>query len=162
MQTGGRASSIHLAVRRSTAWRWWKQMAEALTQCWFTRVHLPERQRHRHDDGSTASTCRYCHQPIVSWDHRSWSLARGFDVSRLAATVSGRFLTLYDAASDFVLHRYSVAHLADEVAVEAFKQDLRAQYGMDDPHNTLELRDSAPPARPPRVSRAAPDMRRSA
>lgn len=115
---------------------------EALRQCWFTRVHRPARSRWHEVDGSTGSTCRYCHQPIVSWSRDSWSLATGFDVSRLAETASGRFLTLYDREADFVVHRYSVAHLNDEEAIEAFKLAVRAEYRMDDADSTLELRDS--------------------
>ncbi|MEO0030699.1 MAG: hypothetical protein RIS94_457 [Pseudomonadota bacterium] len=137
-------------------------MATALTQCWYTRIHSPERQRHRNADGSTGSVCRHCHEPIVSWDRSGWALARGFDVSRLAATASGRFLTLYDSAGDFVLHRYAVAHLPDEDAVDAFKQRLRDEYGIDDPDSTLELRDSAPVAKRARINRGGPDIRRSA
>ena len=122
-------------------------MAEALTQCWFTRIHLPERHRHREADGSINSTCRYCHKPIVSWNRDSWTLATGFDVSRLAETASGRHLSLYDREGDFVLHRYPVAHLNDEAAIDAFKDRLRGEYGLDHADSTLELRDSARPAR---------------
>jgi len=115
---------------------------EALTQCWFTRIHRPERARHREPDGSVRSTCRYCQRAIVSWDREAWSLSDGLDVSRLAETASGRFLTLYDTAGDFVLHRYTVSHLNDEEAITAYKQQLRDEYGLDDPDTTLELRDS--------------------
>lgn len=115
---------------------------EALTQCWFTRIHRPERARHREPDGSVRSTCRYCQRAIVSWDREAWSLSDGFDVSRLAETASGRFLTLYDTAGDFVVHRYTVAHLNDEEAITAYKLQLREEYGLDDPDTTLELRDS--------------------
>jgi len=137
---------------------------EALTQCWFTRIHLPDRHRHRADDGSTTATCRYCHRNIVSWDKSAWALADGFNVSRLA-DASGRYLTLFDTAGDFVVHRYTVAHLNDEEAIEAFKANLRAEYGMDDADSTLELRDSAAPARrkaPRKVSRSEPDSLRTA
>lgn len=116
---------------------------QALTQCWFTRTHRPARVRHREADGSVTSTCRYCERAIVSWDRTAWSLADGFDVARLAETASGRFLTLYDTAADFVVHRYPVAHLNDEEAIAAFKLQLRAEHGLDDPHSALELRDSA-------------------
>lgn len=118
-------------------------MTQALTQCWFTRIHRPERARAHAGDGSTTSTCRYCRRAIVSWDRAHWSLADGFDVTRLAETVSGRFLTLYDAAGDFVVHRYPVGHLADEAAVEAFKAALAAEHGLDDEGSTLSLLDSA-------------------
>ncbi|WP_226019162.1 hypothetical protein [Novosphingobium sp. FKTRR1] len=119
---------------------------QALPQCWFTRFHRPERERYREPDGSVSSTCRYCQRAIVSWDREDWSLADGFDVSRLALLVSGRLLTLYDKAADFVVRRYSVAHLNDEEAIVAYKRQLRAEYGLDEPYSVLELRDSQPRA----------------
>lgn len=141
-------------------------MAEALTQCWFTRIHLPTRYRYREEDGSVSSTCRYCHKPVVSWEKDAWSLDTGLNVSRLAQTASGRYLSLYDIAGDFIVHRYPIAHLHDEQAVEAFKDELRAQYRLDEADSTLELRDSARPRKQGRASarsgRAVPDVRRIA
>lgn len=115
---------------------------ETLTQCWFTRIHLPDRHRHREEDGSCTGTCRYCHRRLVSWHKGAWALADGLNVSRLAE-ISGRYLTLYDHAADFVVHRYAVAHLNDEQAIDAFKAALSAEYGLADDDTTLELRDSA-------------------
>lgn len=120
---------------------------EALTQCWFTRVHRPERERHRQDDGSLTSTCRYCHRPLVSWDRDNWNLANGLDVSRLAELTSGRTLTVIDTLEDLIVRRFPVRHLDSEAAIDTFKQELRTQYGLDDPGTTLVLRDSAPPAK---------------
>jgi hypothetical protein len=117
---------------------------EALTQCWFTRVHRPVRERHRDADGSLTSTCRYCHRPLVSWDHANWNLANGFDVSRLVELTSGRTLTLIDTTGDLIVRRIPIRHLQTEDEVDAFKRELRAQYGLDDPDSTLDLRDSAP------------------
>ena len=126
----------------------------ALTQCWFTRVHRPERERHRESDGSLTSTCRYCDRAIVSWDRENWNLADGLDVSRLAELTNGRTLTLIDMVGDLVVRRFPVRHLPDEAAIEAFKQELRAQYGLDEPGCQLVLRDSSPP---PRKKRPRPD-----
>jgi hypothetical protein len=131
---------------------------EALTQCWFTRVHRPVRARQRHNDGSVGSTCRYCERTIVSWDRDNWTLSNGLDVSRLVETTSGRTLTLVDTLGDLIIRRFPVRHLDDEEAVAAFKLQLRAEYGLDEPGSTLELRDSAPP-RAKRKSRAMPQSR---
>ena len=131
---------------------------EALTQCWFTRVHRPVRERHRESDGSISSTCRYCQRPLVSWDRQNWNLSNGFDVSRLVELTSGRTLTLIDTVGDLIVRRISIRHLETEAEVDAFKQDLRAQYGLDDADNTLELLDSAPArARRTRGKPAPPD-----
>jgi len=118
---------------------------EALTQCWFTRVHRPVRERHRDDDGALTSMCRYCHRPLVSWDHANWNLANGLDMSRLAELTGGRTLTLIDSLEDLIVRRFSIRHLETEAEVDAFKQELRAQYALDEPGTTLVLRDSAPP-----------------
>lgn len=118
---------------------------EALTQCWFTRVHRPERERHRESDGSVSSTCRYCQRPLVSWDRVNWNLSNGLDVSHLAEITSGRTLTLIDTLDDLIIRRFPVRHLGSEAEIEALKQELRAEYALDEPGSTLVLRDSAQP-----------------
>jgi len=118
---------------------------EALTQCWFTRVHRPARARRRQSDGSVSSTCRYCERTVVSWDRENWTLSNGLDVSRLVETTSGRTLTLVDTPGDLIIRRFPVQHLDDEDAVIAFKLQLCAEFGLDEPGSTLELRDSALP-----------------
>ncbi len=128
---------------------------EALTQCWFTRVHRPERERHREEDGSLTSTCRYCQRPVVSWDRENWNLSGGLDMARLVELTSGRTLTLIDTLGDLIVRRFPVRHLECEADIDAFKQDLRAQYGLDDPDTTLALFDSAPRQR--RKTRIRPD-----
>jgi hypothetical protein len=74
---------------------------EALTQCWFTRVHQPERKRHREADGSVSSLCRHCHRPIISWNRLNWFLAGGFNLTRLAETAA-RFITVLDREDDYI------------------------------------------------------------
>ena len=130
---------------------------QALTQCWFTRVHRPERARHRVGDGALTSACRYCQRPLISWDHETWNLANGLDMSRLTELTSGRTLTLIDMVDDLIVRRFAIRDLYDEAAVEAFKQDLRRQYGLDNPASTLVLRDSAPPLRKRRARPHAGD-----
>ena len=115
---------------------------KALTQCWFTRVHIPESRPQLEDDGSHSSWCRHCERAIVTWDRQRWFLADGFNVTRLAEEVSGRFLMLLDRGEEAILGRWSVAHLDDPAELEAFKQDLLAQHGIGQPGNSLELYDS--------------------
>lgn len=135
----------------------------ALTQCWYTRIHRPERERHRDSEGSLTSTCRYCHRPLVSWDRENWNLADGLDVSRLVEMTSGRTLTLIDVLDDLIVRRFPIRHLDNEADVDAFKQQLREQYGLDDPATPLVLRDSAPPRkRRPRLHPSGDPLRDSA
>jgi hypothetical protein len=119
----------------------------ALTLGRFTRVHRPVKERHRDGDGSLTSTCRYCHRALVSWDRENWNLSNGLVVSRLAELTNRRTLTLIDMVDDLIVRRFPVRQLDCEADVEAFKQDLRAQYGLDVPGTTLVLRDSSPPRR---------------
>ncbi|WP_225205153.1 hypothetical protein [Novosphingobium huizhouense] len=147
---------------------------QALTQCWFTRMHRPERWIEHDEDGSHLSACRYCERRIVSWDRDSWYLADGFNVSRLAETVGARSLTLVDVTEDLVVHRFPLAHLVDEAAVDALKQQIAAEYGLGEAGSPLRLIDSGPgprgrPRPRPRaapsragVRPAAPDSRQSA
>jgi len=116
---------------------------EALTQCWFTREHKPTALRHHEEDGSTFSICRHCGRRIVTWGKHRWSIADGLDISRLAETTNGRFLTVLDSADELVVRRFTLDHLADEEAIEAFKLELRERYAMDEPGSDLTLLDSA-------------------
>ncbi len=142
---------------------------EALTQCWYTREHRPTALRYHEDDGSTFSICRHCGRRIVTWGKHRWSIADGLDISRLAETLTGRFLTVLDSADDLIVRRYTIDHLADEDAIAAFKLELRARHGIDEPGSDLTLVDSAQikPARRPRKASPppfgpAPDTPRSA
>lgn len=114
----------------------------ALTQCWFTRTHLPENKKHREEDDSWTSYCRYCGRKIVSWDKSSWSLAGGFNVSRLAETTRTRYLYLVDLGDDFVVARFVVTHLESEEAIEDYKQQLMIEHNVHEPGSGLVLRDS--------------------
>jgi hypothetical protein len=114
----------------------------ALTQCWFTRVHVPVSRKHKEEDGSFVSHCRYCDKSIVSWGKGRWYLADGFNVSRLRDTTGGRYLSVIDVLDEFIVARYRVDHL-DTPALRAFKDQLRGTHGLDEPGCTLELRDSS-------------------
>lgn len=140
----------------------------ALSQCWFTRAHQPTAWRAHEDDGGIYSICRHCGRRIVTWGRHRWSIADGFDVSHLAETVTGRLLTVLDSADEFVVRRFTVDHLPDEAAIDAFKLELRERYGMDEPGSDLTLLDSAekkakrPRKAPPKAVRAGPGTPRTA
>ena len=129
---------------------------EALTQCWYTREHRPTALRYHEDDGSTFSICRYCGRRIVTWGKHRWSIADGLDVSRLAETVVGRFLTVLDKADELVVRRFTVDHLPDEAAIDVFKDELRERYAMDEPGSDLTLVDSAEEQPPRRTRKPGP------
>lgn len=114
----------------------------ALTQCWYTRKHVPDGPRHRADDGSVTSHCRHCTKKIVSWQKGSWYLADGFNVTRLAESTQRRFLYLLDIADDMIVARYPVGHLDSEEAIEEYKQQLREEHELDEKHGEYVLLDS--------------------
>lgn len=140
----------------------------ALSQCWFTRQHQPTPWRAHEDDGSIYSICRHCGRRIVTRGKHRWSIADGLDVAHLAEKATGRFLTVLDSADELVVRRFTVDHLADEAAINAFKLELRARYGMDEPGSDLTLLDSAdkkaerPRKAPPMPVRREPDSPRTA
>ena len=114
----------------------------ALTQCWYTRKHVPEGRKHKENDGSVTSYCRYCGQNIVSWTKGTWHLADGFNVSRLAETTGPRFLYVLDVADDLVIARYVVDHLESEEDIEAYKQELSEKHELDEAEGQYVLCDS--------------------
>lgn len=114
----------------------------ALTQCWFTRVHVPQRRPVAAGNGSHTATCRHCARRIVSWAKGSWHIADGFNVAQLAESSAARFLYIVDARQDFIVARFPVSHLADEDAVRAYATDLKQAHGIDEPDAGLSLRDS--------------------
>lgn len=114
----------------------------ALTQCWFSRIHLPERRRHAESDGSLTCHCRYCGKKIVSWNKETWHLAEGFNITHLAETVGTRFLYIVDTLDDMVIARFPVAHLEGEEAIRAYGLELKIIHKVDEPDSGLVLRDS--------------------
>jgi len=115
---------------------------KALTQCWFTRMHIPDGRPYKEADGSHSATCRHCERAIVTYDRERWFLADGFNITHLAETVGGRFLFVLDTLEEAVIARYPVQHLVDEAAIEALKAELKARHGVDEPGSGLELHDS--------------------
>ena len=116
----------------------------ALTQCWYTRTHVPEGRGHREEDGTSTSHCRHCGRPI----HRrhgqgSWRLAEGIDLDELAQAASTRFLYLLDVTDDFIVARFPVHQMGSEEEIAAYKASLREQHGTDLPGSPLVLKDSA-------------------
>ena len=135
----------------------------ALTQCWFTRAHVPEsRRRHKEEDGSRTSHCAHCGRAILTWDNQRWFLADGFNVTRLVETAGGRHLFLFDRADDMVIARFPVSHIAEPDALEAYKQELREKHGVDQPGSDLELLDTgAPLAKTAKVRRNGYNARKA-
>ena len=114
----------------------------ALTQCWFTRKHVPLQSGRRNRDGVFRSECRYCQRAIVSWDRTAWHFAEGFNLLEVTQGIEGAFLFLVDTRDDVVVARFPIDHLDSEAEVQAYIQQIRQDRQMDDHGSTLELRDT--------------------
>lgn len=124
----------------------------ALTQCWFTRMHVPSHAGRRDGGGVLRSECRHCDRPIISWDKQAWHLAEGFNLLSVYQGIEKPFLYLIDTRNDFVVARFPIDHLEFEGEVEAFAEQICAENGVNDPDSALALRDSRKrkfPRKPP-------------
>ena len=114
----------------------------SLTQCWFTRVHVPRRRPVVEKDGSHSATCRHCARRIACRGKGIWHLADGFNADHLAAASTARFLYIVDMLDDLVVRRFPVTHLADEAEIRAYAAELKQAHRVDEPGSGLALRDS--------------------
>jgi len=114
----------------------------ALTHCWYTRTHVPEKPGRKGPEGVFRSDCRYCDRPIISWDKKAWHLAEGFNLLSVYQRLGKPFLYLIDTRNDLVVARFPVDHLETEPEVEALVEQIKAAHNLGDPENGLELRDS--------------------
>jgi hypothetical protein len=114
----------------------------ALTQCWYTRTHVPAGRKHREPDGSFSAECRHCHKPITSWNKGAWYPADGFNVSKLRDETSGHCLYVVDVFDEVVVARYPVDHLKGAAAMRDYKLELRAAHDIDAIGSPLRLIDS--------------------
>jgi hypothetical protein len=114
----------------------------ALTQCWYTRAHVPAGRRHKESDGSFSGECRYCHKPITSWGKSDWYLADGFNISRLRDSTGGNFLYVIDVVDELVVGRHPTDHIKSAAELRALREELYKAHGLDEPGCTLQIRDS--------------------
>lgn len=114
----------------------------ALTQCWYTRTHVPTHPGRKGSEGVFRSDCRHCDRPIISWDKQAWHLAEGFNLLSVYQGMEKPFLYLIDTRNDFVVARFPIDHLETEPEVEALAEQIKADNNVGDPENALALRDS--------------------
>ena len=114
----------------------------ALTQCWFTRTHIPSYPGQRNREGVYRSECRHCDRPIISTDRKVWHLAEGFNLLTVYQGIEKPFLYLIDTRNDFVVARFPIDHLECEDDVEAFAAQIKAENNVGDADSDLALRDS--------------------
>ena len=114
----------------------------ALTQCWFTRTHVPVQAGRPDSEGVFRSTCRYCERQIISWDRKVWHIADGFNLLSITGGIQKAFLFLVDTRDDCVVARFPIDHLDDESEISAFAKQIKEDRQVDAPGSFLVLRDS--------------------
>jgi len=114
----------------------------ALTQCWYTRTHVPNHPGRKGREGVFRSDCRHCDRPIISWDKQAWDLAEGFNLLSVYQGMEKPFLYLIDTRNDLVVARFPIEHLETEPEVEALAEQIKADNNVGDSENALALRDS--------------------
>ena len=113
-----------------------------LTQCWFTRKHIPSEPVPRSGKDVYHSQCKSCERPIISYDRSIWHLAEGFNLLQVYQNLNTSFLYLVDNRAEVVVARFTIDHLKSESEIAAYARQICADNGVDDPDSVLELRDS--------------------
>lgn len=114
--------------------------SNTLTQCWYTRIHLPVAQRSREEDGALHSICRHCLRPIRSHGGKSWRLADGVDLDELAARSTIRYICVTSVADGMVIARYPVDGSADDDAIATRLEEVIATHDAKAVGSGLDVR----------------------
>lgn len=120
-----------------------------LTQCWYTRTHVPVSRKERDVGDLLASTCRYCERPIRSHGGKSWVLADAVDLDELAAQSPIRYICVTNVADGMVVARYVIEPDADDSTIKARVDAISEAHGAIGPGSGLavELKGRPKPAR---------------
>lgn len=114
--------------------------SHTLTQCWYTRIHVPVLHRERGSDGFVTSICRYCERPIRSYGGKSWTLADGVDLDELAALSRTPYICVTSISDGMIIARYPIGDGADEDAVRARLEAVIVEHGAREPGSGLAVR----------------------
>lgn len=119
-----------MAVRPSTA--------ATLTQCWYTRTHVPASRKARRSGEFFTSVCRYCQRPIHSESAKHWSLSDGIDLDALAAKSARPFICVKDAFEDVIVARYPIDPDASDDDVAMQLKSIQSQFESASPDRALD------------------------
>jgi hypothetical protein len=111
-----------------------------MTQCWYTRSHIPTASRRRDEDGTLYSKCRHCERPIRSHGGKSWTLADGIDLDELATHSHIRYICVTDVSEGQIVARYVLEADLDDKAVQARCEEVIEKHGAAEPGSGLEVR----------------------
>ncbi len=111
-----------------------------LTQCWYSRSHVPAGRKELWADGYHHSLCRYCERSIKSSGKKSWVLADGIDLDDLADRAGTRFICVTSDADGMIVARHLIPKDWDEEAVQARLAHVVADCSTQDPSGGLSVR----------------------
>ena len=111
-----------------------------LTQCWYTRSHVPSARKERGEHGTLVSICRHCERPIRSHGGKSWTLADGVDLDELSSHSQIRYICVTDVREGEIIARYVLEADLDDEAVKLRCEGVIEKHGAGDPGSGLEVR----------------------
>ena len=111
-----------------------------LTQCWYTRSHIPTAAKRRDEHGALISTCRHCERPIRSCGGKSWTLADGVDLDELASHSHVRYICVTSVSEGQIIARYVLEPELDEAAIKARCEAVIEQHGASEPGSGIDVR----------------------
>ena len=113
---------------------------QTLTQCWYTRTHVPTSQKARGEGGTVISTCRYCQRAIRSHGGKSWTLADGIDLDELAAHSQIRYICVTSVADGMIIARHVIENDLDDAAIRLRCEEISQTHGALEPGSGLDVR----------------------
>lgn len=111
-----------------------------LTQCWYTRSHVPTSRKERGEHGTLLSICRHCERPIRSHGGKSWTLADGVDLDELSSHSTIRYICVTSISEGEIIARYVLDADLDDDAVKAQCAAVIEKHGASEPGSGLDVR----------------------
>ncbi len=121
--------------------------SHTLTQCWYTRTHLPSARKDKGGGDVVTSLCRYCERPIRSHGGKSWVLADGVDLDELASRSRIRYICVTNVADGMIVARYVMAPDADDASTTAQLETISESHGANVPGSGLVVQLKGGPQR---------------
>lgn len=111
-----------------------------LTQCWYTRSHIPTARKRRDDEGALISTCRHCERAIRSQGGKSWVLADGVNLDELASKSQIKYICVTNISEGQVIARYVLVADLDDDAIKAQCDAVIEKHQANEPGSCLDVR----------------------
>lgn len=121
--------------------------SHTLTQCWYTRTHVPTSRKEKGEGDVVMSICRYCERQIRSHGGKSWVLADGVDLDELASRSHIRYICVTNVADGLIVARYVIAPDADDASTKAQIETISESHAANVPGSGLVVQLKGGPRR---------------